>query len=287
VNPTPILKNGERREPVKKILGRRMMEFLQEDVGFWDVTSRIVDEKRVSARIIAGSEGVLAGIEEACALLECLGVRVTRKKRDGSQIRKNGVIMEITGNSRDILSAERTTLNVLSQMSGIATQTRRLKDICARHDVRVASTRKTTPGFSSFQKRAVEVGGGDTHRFGLYDAVLIKDNHLKLLGIEEAIRRARQGSFTKKVEIEVEREKDALRAVASGADIVMLDNLSPEETKRIVGKIVEAGMRGKVILEASGIDIERIEEYARTGVDVISTSKLVDSPWFDVSMEII
>ena len=272
---------------MKKILAERMMEFLRDDVGVWDVTSGLVDEKRVKARIIAKGEGILAGIEEVGAFLEFLGIKIKKNRKDGSPINPKDIVLEIEGNSRDILSSERTILNVLMQMSGIATQTRRLNAICSQYNVRIASTRKTTPGFSYFQKKAVKVGGGDTHRFGLYDSIIIKDNHLKLLGIEEALRRAKRQSFTKKIEIEVENEKDAIRAARLEADIIMLDNMSPEKMKSIVEKLSALGLREKVTVEASGIEIDLIEEYAKTGVNVISTSKLVNCPWLDMSMEIV
>jgi nicotinate-nucleotide pyrophosphorylase (carboxylating) len=272
---------------MRQVIAEMMMEFLKSDVGMWDVTSTMVDEKKVRARVIAKGEGILAGIEEVAALLDYLGMNIRKSRKDGTSIRKKDIVLEFEGNARDILSAERTILNVLMQMSGIATQTHRLQGTCSKHNVRVASTRKTTPGFSYFQKKAVAVGGGDTHRFGLYDSILIKNNHLKLLGITEALTRARKESFTKKIEIEVGKESDALRAAQQGVDIIMLDNMSPEDTRRIIENLDARGLRRRVIVEASGINIEKIEEYARTGVDVISTSKLVNCPWLDMSMEII
>lgn len=272
---------------MRQVIAEMMMEFLKSDMGMWDVTSTMVDRKKVRARVIAKGEGILAGTEEVAALLDHLEMKILKSRKDGTSIGKRDIVLEFEGDARDVLSAERTILNVLMQMSGIATQTHRLQGICAKHKVRVASTRKTTPGFTYFQKKAVAVGGGDTHRFGLYDSILIKDNHLRFLGIKEALARARKESFTKKIEIEVGTAGDAVESARQGADIIMLDNISPEDTRRVIESLDECGLRRSVIIESSGIDIERIEEYARTGVDVISTSRLVNCPWLDMSMEII
>jgi nicotinate-nucleotide pyrophosphorylase (carboxylating) len=155
--------------------------------------------------------------------------------------------------------------------------------------VRIAATRKTTPGFRAFEKKAVFLGGGDTHRFNLSDAVLIKDNHIKILGLEECLRAARErASFTKKIEVEVESLDDMIKAAQGGADIIMFDNMAPAEISHGVELLLEKGLRDRMFLEASGgITLDNIREYAASGVDVISLGALTrDARWIDLSLEI-
>jgi nicotinate-nucleotide pyrophosphorylase (carboxylating) len=153
---------------------------------------------------------------------------------------------------------------------------------------RVACTRKTTPGIRKFEKLAVAAGGGDPHRFNLSDSVMIKDNHVKLMGIEAAIKAAKKASFTRKIEVEVESTKDAVLAAELGADIIMLDNMPPEVVLETLEILKEKGLRDSVIVEASGgISQENLEGYAKTGVDVISMGSLIHkSRWIDISLEI-
>lgn len=156
--------------------------------------------------------------------------------------------------------------------------------------MRIAATRKTTPGFRVFEKKAVFLGGGDTHRFNLSDAVLIKDNHIKILGLEECLRRARErASFTKKIEVEIESLDDMIKAAEGGADIIMFDNMAPEKIARGVELLEETGLRNSVLLEASGgITPDNIREYAASGVDVISLGALTrNARWIDLSLEIV
>jgi nicotinate-nucleotide pyrophosphorylase (carboxylating) len=195
--------------------------------------------------------------------------------------------MEIRGGARSILQAERLLLNFMSRMSGISTLTRECAGRAGK--VRVAATRKTTPGFRSFEKRAVVVGGGDPHRFDLSSSVIIKDNHLKLMSLEEALCAAKAGaSFTKKVEVEVERLEDVLKAASLGADIIMFDNMRPEMIREGVERLKREGLRDRVLLEASGgITPENVSDYAATGVDVVSLGALTRSArWIDFSLEI-
>ena len=154
--------------------------------------------------------------------------------------------------------------------------------------MRIAATRKTTPGFRVFEKKAVFLGGGDAHRFNLSDAVLIKDNHITILGLEECLRRAKErASFTKKIEVEVESQGDMIKAAKAGADIIMFDNMAPEEIARGIEQLEEMGLRDGVLLEASGgITLDNIPEYAASGVDVISLGALTrNARWIDLSME--
>jgi nicotinate-nucleotide pyrophosphorylase (carboxylating) len=199
--------------------------------------------------------------------------------------------MEIFGDARTMLSVERTLLNLLSHMSGIATTTRKLvEDIKkAGFKTKVACTRKTAPGLLYFDKKAVLVGGGDTHRLHLDDMILVKDNHIAVAGsVEDAIKKVGEKvSFSKKVEVEVTSIDDALAAAKAGVDIIMLDNFSPKQTEKTVKLLKKAGFLEKVLLEASGgITTENIAVFASTGVDIVSLGEITDSPRaLDLSLE--
>ena len=187
-----------------------------------------------------------------------------------------------------MLRSERLALNFLCRMSGIATLTARC--VADAGSVRVACTRKTTPGFRKFEKKAVKLGGGDTHRFNLSDAVMIKDNHIAIMGIEKAIERARaEASFTKKIEVEVSGVGDMLSAAKAGADIIMFDNMQPEEIRTCIKTLEDDKLRYDKTLEASGgIKPDNIRDFASTGVDVISTGSLIHSArWLDMSMKMV
>ncbi len=271
----------------------RLMKFLDEDVGFGDLTSDLLIPRGLKARgfIVVKGEGVIAGVEEAEALFRQLGIEAEAKVCDGEAAKPGDVIMEVRGEARKILMAERTVLNILMRMSGIATETRRLVEKIkeAGLNVRVAATRKTAPGLRLLDKKSVMIGGGDTHRLRLDDAVIIKDNHIALVGsISEAVKRVRERvSFTKKIEVEVQTLKEALEAARSGADIIMLDNMKPDEIRVVVERLREEGFYEKIILEASGgITPHNILEYASTGVHVISLGYLTHSAKaLDMSLE--
>jgi nicotinate-nucleotide pyrophosphorylase (carboxylating) len=196
-------------------------------------------------------------------------------------------VLEVVGSARKILQSERLVLNFMARMSGISTLTREC--VLLAGGVRVAATRKTTPGFRLFEKRAVYLGGGDTHRFNLSDAILIKDNHIMILGLKECLRRAKdKSSFTKKIEVEIESLEDMLIAAREGADIIMFDNMDPAKIAEGVDVLKKEGLREGVILEASGgITLDNIKDYGRSGVDVISLGALTkDARWIDLSLEI-
>jgi len=278
----------------RKILEERLRQMLAEDVGQGDVTSTLIVPEGCSAEaeIIAKEQGVAAGIEEAGVLLESLGLKFEALVRDGDEIKPKQVLMKIYGDARTILAAERTLLNIVSRMSGIATTTRKLvkKVKNAGYKTIVACTRKTAPGLLYFDKKAVSLGGGDAHRLHLDDMILIKDNHIRIAGsVEKAVRTAKEkASFSKKVEVEVSNIEEALAAARAGADIIMLDNFSPNQIKRAIGKMKKAGFLGKVLVEASGgITAENIVAYASTGVDIVSLGEITDSPKaLDISLEI-
>jgi len=279
----------------KAILRERLMEFLREDLGMGDVTTEAVvpAEAMVSAHIIAKEAMVVAGLYEASVIFEAIGVGFRAKVKDGEKVDAGTVLAEVYGRARDILSAERTVLNILMRMSGIATQTRRIVEIIRRagFNVRIAATRKTAPGLRLLDKRAVAIGGGDPHRFRLDDAVLIKDNHIRVAGgVREAVQRARSAaSFSKKIEVEVQSLEEALEATECGVDILMLDNMSVKETKRTIEALEDRGLREKVVIEVSGrIDEKNILEYAELGPDVISVGALTHSVRAaDISLEVV
>ncbi len=276
-----------------KILEEKLRQLLAEDVGQGDVTTAAIVPSGLTAEaaIIAKEVGIAAGIEEIVILAESLGLNVKTEAADGEEIRNGQVIMKISGNARTILSAERTMLNLLSRMSGIATTAGRLTGKLKRANstAKIAATRKTAPGLLYFDKKAVLIGGGDPHRLHLDDMILIKDNHLAVAGsIETAVKSAKQNaSFSKKIEVEVTRVPDVLKAAEAGADIILLDNFSPKQIKETAKSLKKAGF-GKILLEASGgITEENLLEYASTQVNIISLGELTHSvKALDMSLEI-
>ncbi len=268
-----------------------LLRFLMEDAPFGDITSETVIPEGMEARavIIAKQNGVIAGVGEAKALFEHFGVDVSVRKQDGDEVKGGDVILELKGNARSILLVERTALNVMGRMSGIATEVRRIveKVKAVNPNVRVAGTRKSL--LRNIDKRAIAIGRGEPHRFSLSDAILIKDNHLALVPLEEAVRRAKAFSIYKIVEVEVESLEGAIRGAKAGADVVMLDNMRPEEIAETVKALRREGLRDRVKIEVSGgITPENIEEYAKLDIDVISLGYLTHSIRnFDVSLEVI
>jgi len=268
-----------------------LLRFLEEDVPFGDVTSEAVIPENLEAEavIISKQDGVIAGLEEAKALFEHFGVKVELKAKDGDEVKKGTVVIKLKGNARKILLVERTALNIMGRMSGIATQTRKLveKIRIVSPKVRVAGTRKTL--LKPLDKKAILIGNGEPHRFSLSDAILIKDNHLALVPLEEAIKRAKTFSVYKIVEVEVESLEDALKAAKAGADVIMLDNMTPEQIKEVLEALKHEGFRDKVKIEVSGgITEENIQDYAKLDIDVISLGALTHSVKnFDVSLEIL
>jgi nicotinate-nucleotide pyrophosphorylase (carboxylating) len=267
-----------------KLLQEKLLDFLMEDVGMGDITTEAVVPAniKVEAQIIAKEALVPAGIPEMRALLELIGVEAADSVEEGIEVPVGTILAKIRGECHAILMAERTLLNLLMRMCGIATATRRLvrKVEEAGFKARVAATRKTAPGLRYFDKRAVVVGGGDTHRFRLDDAILIKDNHIALVdGVEEAVRRARSAaSFTKKIEVEVQTAEDAVKAAKADADIIMLDNMTADEVKETMDALEHGGLRSKVLVEVSGGIVEgNILSYAKVGPDIISTGAITHS----------
>jgi len=266
---------------------------LEEDVGSGDITSRIIPRKIVRAEIIANEECIISGIEELRILFNLFDIKVLRSARDGEKIKRNQRVFLLSGNSHDILIVERTALNLLSRMSGISTTTKEFIEKVRKIDskIRVAATRKTTPLLRYFEKKAIMIAGGDTHRIGLYDAILIKHNHLRLFNnLEDAIRKfKKEKSFIHKIEIEVDSVEKAVRAAREGVDVIMFDNMTMDEIREAISILKKEDLRDKVILEASGgINLSNIEEYAKTGVDIISIgSSIYSAKPIDFSLRIV
>jgi nicotinate-nucleotide pyrophosphorylase (carboxylating) len=268
-----------------------LVKFVEEDSPFGDITSEAVikETDESEAVILSMQDGIIAGLEEAEALFRHYGLKAGTLLKDGNQVKKGAHLMKIKGNTRKILLLERTVLNLLGRMSGIATETRMIADRVKKVNqrVKIAGTRKTL--LKPIDKKAILVGGGEPHRFSLSDSVLIKDNHLLKTSIEEAIENAKRFSLYKIVEVEVKCEEEAMKAINAGADVVMFDNFSPEEASKTIESIRKKGLRNKVKLELSGgITSENIENYAKLDVDVISLGYLTHSiKNFDLSLKIL
>lgn len=279
----------------RKVLEEKLRRFLEEDLGQSDVTTAatIPEGTIVEAEIVAKEPGTVAGLEETLVFLESFGLGAEAKVRDGTEVKPRTVLLKVTGDARTLLSLERTLVNLLSRMSGIATKTRRILSKLgeAGYTGRVACTRKVAPGLVYFDKKAVMVGGGDAHRLHLDDMILIKDNHIATVGsLKEAIRRAKEGtSFSKKIEVEVSSLEDALKVAEAKADIVMLDNFTPSQIRKTLKALKKRELRSKVMVEASGgISEKNILGFAATGVDVLSLGELTQSvKAMDVSLEVV
>ena len=264
------------------ILDKIIRYMLDEDEGFGDITSNAVVEegKIVNAYIISKDEGILAGINVIRDLFEEYGVKVKFWLAEASRITEGDLLLALEGDARTILLLERTALNLLMRMSGVATAAHHYVNLVNNSNVRVAGTRKTSPAIGKFDKYALKVGGADTHRFSLDDMVLIKDNHIAACGnpLEALLKAKENTSFSKKIEIEVETLDDAIDCVKNGADIVMLDNMNASEVKEVIDKLNELDIRQNSLIEVSGgITQDNISEYVDLGVDIISIGALTHS----------
>jgi nicotinate-nucleotide pyrophosphorylase (carboxylating) len=273
------------------LVRRKIREMLVEDLGSGDVTSEALISKKFKAQaeVVAKQSGILAGVEEAAFAFKEMGVKVRVLKLDGERVKSGCVIMRLVGPARGILAAERVALNLLMRMSGIATATKELIGRARRKNPKViiAATRKTAPLLTYFDKRAVIVAGGKPHRYRLSDHILIKNNHIRLVGdVVDAVRRSRKIKRIK-VEVEVRKPEDALKAARAGADVVMFDNMTPAKIRRAIRILKTKGLRDKVVLEASGrIEPFNVGDFAATGVDMISSSYMtLRAPALDMSLE--
>ena len=263
---------------------------LLEDINYLDVTTDylIDEEQENTARFLAKDDGVLCGINIALRVFEILqpeGFSATVYKHDGDALEKGDIIAEIKGKTRALLKGERTALNLIQHMSGIATATNRAVKLIEGTNASIADTRKTLPGLRPLQKYAVTVGGGKNHRYNLSDAAMLKDNHVDAGGgIAQAVAKLRQklGHMTK-VELEVRNLDELGQALEAGVDVIMLDNMSCEEMKAAVDIT-----NGRSLLEASGnVTAETLRAIAETGVDIISMGALTHSvKAFDISLKI-
>ncbi|WP_374571831.1 carboxylating nicotinate-nucleotide diphosphorylase [Phenylobacterium sp.] len=262
---------------------------LAEDLGrAGDVTAMacIEADARLSVAFVARREGVVAGL--ACARLAILALDPKAwfelDAADGDKVGPGAVLAHVEGNARAILSAERTALNLLGRLSGVATLTRAYVDAVAGTKARIVDTRKTTPGLRHLEKYAVRCGGGVNHRFGLDDAILIKDNHIAACGgVGEAVRRARAfAGHLMKVEVEIDSLDQLEEALSHRPDVVMLDNFGPEALAEAVKRAA-----GRAVLEASGgVNLQTVRALAETGVDVISVGALTHSaPVLDIGLD--
>lgn len=261
---------------------------LREDISSEDVSTNAVmpDARKGEAQLICKQDGVLAGLFVFKRVFELLdsGIEINFKFNDGDKVKKGELIGTIVGDIRAILSGERTALNYLQRMSGIATYTNSIASLLEGSKVKLLDTRKTTPGNRIFEKYAVKTGGGYNHRYNLSDGVLLKDNHIGAAGgVKEAVRMAKEyAPFVRKIEIECESVEMVRDAVEAGADIIMLDNMSVEEMQEAISLI-----DGRAEIECSGnVTRENIERYISLGVDYISSGALTHSaPIMDISLK--
>ena len=269
---------------------KELLRFISEDIQNGDVTSILLPKNKIKAKIISRENGILAGVKFTGDIFRLKGCNVKIVKKDGAKLKPNQIILQVSGNARTVLSCERTALNLLSRMSGIATHANLLVSKIRKinRKTRLYSTRKTAPGLRFFDKEAIMIGGGHKHRMSLNDMVMIKDNHLLVSNsMEDIIKKARKQH--KHVEVEVESQRDAILAANSGATIVMLDNFSPEQIKKTITALQKKKLRNKVKLEASGrINSKNITAFAKTGVDMISVGSITNSvKGLDLSLEVI
>lgn len=268
-----------------------LFRFIEEDAPKGDITSEvIIPEVDCHAVIRAERDGIVAGLAEATMLFSHFSVAVAAGRSDGDAVRSGDILLSLEGSAKKILLVERTALNIIGRMSGIATLTHTLNSIVRKKNpsCRVAATRKTCPGFGALDKKAAFIGGGDPHRANLSEGFLIKDNHLALVPLKEAIGRAKAYSAYKKIEVEVETGEDAVAAARYGADIIMLDNMNPTQVSAAIHLLKGAGLRERVTIEVSGgIEEKMLGDYAACGVDVISMGALTHTVRnFSVTLEI-
>lgn len=265
-----------------------LLQALKEDITSEDITTNAVmrESKRGQAQLICKQDGVMAGLDVFQRVFQLLdsSAKLEAYFKDGDKVKNGELLAVITADVRALLSGERTALNYLQRMSGIATHTRELADWLVGSDTKLLDTRKTTPNMRIFEKYSVKVGGGFNHRFNLSDGILLKDNHIAAAGgVKKAIALAKEyAPFVRKIEVEVENLDMLLEALEAGADIIMLDNMDTKTMKeavRIIGKRAETECSGNVTKE-------RIAELSEIGVDYISCGALThSSPIMDISMK--
>lgn len=271
-------------------LRKLIREALEEDIGSGDVTTLAVltGDETGTAEASAKEDIIVAGIDifREVFLLNDKEIQFLPERKDGQSVNKSGVIAHISGKLASILSAERVALNIFQRMCGIATLTKKYVDRISGTKAKILDTRKTMPGLREFDKYAVKIGGGYNHRMGLYGGVLIKDNHISAAGgISNAVARALNNiPPALKIEVEVKNVTEVEEALSAGVDIIMLDNMTPDDMKQAVSLI-----NGKALIEASGgVTLSNVRDYAETGVDFISIGAITHSaPAADISLNIV
>ncbi|MDD1728095.1 MAG: carboxylating nicotinate-nucleotide diphosphorylase [Methanospirillum sp.] len=255
-----------------------LLRFIEEDAPFGDITSEfILDKQSCLADIIAKEDAILAGLSEISRLFRHYGVETSSGYEDGNSIASGTVVLSLTGDAHAILLVERTALNLMGRMSGIASQTRKIQELVSSINpcCRIAATRKTAPGLRLLDKKAAMIGGADPHRFSLSDAILIKDTHRVLIPLGEAIKRAKTAGIYHLIEVEAESSEEAAEAAQAGADMILLDNMSPEQISSTLTLLKTHGLRDQVMIELSGgITPDNITWYAALKVDRISLGML-------------
>ncbi len=264
-----------------KLIEQKLLHFLQEDIEYGDITGELVPNIPVLAKIYAKQDCTLCGIKFTQILLNSFNIKSHSFFKDGDNVKNGDTVLKLKGLSRDILVLERTILNLLMRLSGIATYTQKLVKIVKNSNlnIKIASTRKTTPGLRYFEKYAVKVGGGDPHRWSLSDTILIKENHLKLFqkdSIKTILAKSQNNSsFTKKIDIEVENLKELTRALTFLPEIIMLDDFSVEDIKKAIQIIQQKQEGQRPLIEISGgISEKNINDYLISGIDILSIGAL-------------
>ncbi len=258
------------------IIEEHVKSALKEDIGFGDIsTDYLAGDELITAELNTRNDGILCGLDVLKMVFRVLDkdIEIVSYFQDGDEIKKGDKIAEIKGKARFVLIGERTALNYIQRMSGIATETNKYQKAIEPYKSKIVDTRKTTPNFRMFEKYAVKVGGGALHRFNLSDCVMLKDNHIKLAGsIEKAVEKVRANiSHAHKIEVECDTFEQVKSCVSVGVDIIMLDNMTPEQMKECVEYIDH-----RAIVEASGnVKLSTVNEIAATGVDIISSSAIV------------
>ncbi|KQC05290.1 MAG: nicotinate-nucleotide pyrophosphorylase [Methanolinea sp. SDB] len=269
-----------------------LLAFIEEDAPYGDITTQsLTGGDSCQGTLVARQDGTIAGLEEASMLFSHFRIDFIPKVSDGMDVSSGSRIALLKGPVAGMLLVERTALNIIGRMSGIATRTRKIRSILTSHNVtcRIASTRKTAPGLRLLDKKAVALGGGEWHRLGLSDGILIKDNHLAFQSIEEAVGKAKGSNPYHKIEIEVESPEEAFRAAKAGAAILLLDNMQPGKIRDTIRILDEEEIRGGLLIEVSGgIHEGNVLEYAIPGVDIISMGSLTHTVEnFDISLDIV
>ena len=281
------------------IISKIIDNWINEDIGKGDLTSSSITKENGNAYWIAKEEGIFCGVEIIKEIFKKIDLKISSKFHisDGDKFVKHQKLLELYGPSKSLLSSERISLNIAMHLSGISTHTKNLVNKLEGTNIKLADTRKTTPGLRIFEKYAFKCGGGVNHRMGLYDAAMIKENHIGWTdNLKNAVKKIRLNSpFTTHIIIEAENIKQAKEAVLAGADSILLDELSPETIKKAVEELrnlsinsVKKEVNKNLIIEVSGINPKEISKYIIKGIDLISTSSsITKSNWIDLSMRYI